>query len=62
MTGICYPCGSVLQQDDYEFVGKDGDHLVFNVRHHRNGHKSMQTCPTYQCDEHGHVLSSAAVT
>ena len=62
MTGICARCQSLLHQGDTQFVGQDGDHLVFNVYHHRNGHKSMQTCPTYQCDEHGHVLSSAAVT
>ena len=60
MTGLCHACGSVLHQADFEFVGQDGDHLVFNVYHHRNGHVSLQTCPTYQCDEHGNVLKPAA--
>ena len=56
MTGLCYVCDSVLNAGDIIFVGKDTQHLVFRVHHHRKGPTSMQTCPTYLINEHGDAL------
>ena len=60
MTGLCYTCDCPLQKDDLQILGLDGDHWVITVRHHRKGHASMQTCPTYLMNEHGDVLPSEA--